>query len=137
MADLDPVFFKITNLLMKQAQNAESVLRNLLPARWEDFELTDSAKKTINDLFTRLRSELNYQRAIEDTNTGSIKDLVAAKLQSDVLSEAERDFKRRRQRRIRTVTHEAVRRGGHGHEEGPIAKGLQFYPRQILQRDGK
>lgn len=53
-----------------------------------------------------------------DTNTLNIK--IAAKLQSDILSQLERDYKLRYRSRIRSMAHEATRRLNHSEKQGPI-----------------
>jgi hypothetical protein len=88
----------------------------------------------VRKFFARDGLAKDYSKAIE--SAGTVADLQSAKLQSDLLSSLERDFKLSRRSRIRSLAAEASRRSAHGAADGPVAKGIQYYPQMILQRNG-
>jgi hypothetical protein len=133
MPGIDPTFTKICQQLVQAGKAAESSMRNLQSAPPENLGCPSLSEAAIRTHFDRTESTRLYQDTLDGDKKLPVKMTIAAKLQNDFLASVERDFKLLRTRRVRSVLLEAVRRGGHGSDDGPIVAGIQYAPQQILQ----
>jgi len=66
----------------------------------------------------------NYRKTIESPKETTLNLAMANKTQSDLLSQAQRDYVMQESSRVRLTLHAAARRAALGSDDGPIAKGI-------------
>jgi len=141
---LDPVFTRVTYALRKQAEERALALigqgdfgpENLDTRRFDDNQLIapDPADEpAVHEFFARRQAHRTYSDAIEKPDTVKLNQALAAQVQSDFLAACERDYKQQRcVSRVRATMLAASRRYAHGHDLGPIARGLVAYPARLM-----
>lgn len=76
--------------------------------------------------FNRDRTSKDYTDTTKPENVSSFKVAQVAKIQGDVLSQLERDYRARYKGRVRTFAHAVAREYSHGLDLGPVVLPLRF-----------
>jgi len=87
----------------------------------------------LRDSYDRTDLRQTYKSTIEDPKNTTLNLAVASKVQSDLLSQAQRDYVMQSSSRIRATMHAASRRAALGSDDGPIAKGIVGDVERVLK----
>lgn len=138
------VFRKVVGeALVKQAERAVQALTNQAPFQNEVLaadptqapDPLDSA--AVHRYFDRTELQQLYRDQIEKPKGSKVSTAIAAKIQSDLLSQAERDFRTQHSvTRVRSLMLAASREAAMADPEGPVTRGLAHIPEQLLKLDG-
>ena len=137
---LDKNFVALMDAMREQARRfVAAIVDGAETPRWDDYSHGDTDSPAYFDReatrkhFDVEQAQQMYANAMAgEDGFNERRCLVAAKLQSDLINQVERDFKMRRMTRIRAQGIETSRRARHAHLKGPIARQLRQAPQGVL-----
>lgn len=83
--------------------------------------------------FDRTSIGSQYADCLSGSESGTVADAMALKLQNDWLAAQERAFRLRHATSVRCAVHAAARRSGHAKESGVLTTGIQTYLENIIK----
>lgn len=141
-SDVDPNFSRQCQAQQRQAQAEGDNRLSGEPVQWNmperlgwSGDLFDL--EGVSEAFNRDQANQDYEKATNDVNSpGMVGDLTATLTQIDLLATMERAFRARHGSRMpRMLAHlTAVRKFGHGRENGVFTQSLLDYAQGILKQ---
>lgn len=145
---IDSTFQSLLQALKQRAQDSAQKLRQSGALGWDDYSSGSGGSgstagaappyfqpQAVNTAFEPTDANQLYAKATaaEDADSAYTKNVVAAKLQVNLMGQLKRDFKSRRMTRIQMLAVEVSRRDRQGSAAGAITSDLIGAPQLILR----